>query len=242
MDGATHDDLAHLLKKSIQENIYPVPVDTMGVQLTKRRRSGEVVNVSYIGRGDEVWKVKPLKKIAADLSTVLHKQFKLLIYTNSTELYKEELGSIEASNIQIDFIVNMFGSSLSEHINQHSDIHFSMGTSALEGALAGKPTILMDASNEDFPDNYRYRWLHQTKRNTLGKFIDANTTLTYKGLTISEVLQVLDSEPEYDTMARLALEYTVTFHSSANIVRKLITHPTRLTARDVVINTPALWF
>ena len=45
---------------------------------------------------------------------------------------------------------------------------FAMGTSALEAANAGRPTILVDSFNEPFEEDYKYRFLYETKGYTLG--------------------------------------------------------------------------
>ena len=48
------------------------------------------------------------------------------------------------------------------------DILFAMGTSALEGAKFGVPTILLDVFNKKPPLNYQYKWIYRTIDYTLG--------------------------------------------------------------------------
>lgn len=63
------------------------------------------------------------------------------------------------------------GPDLDRHLAEDIDLLFAMGTSALEGARMGTPTVLLDISYQPVPDDYRYRWLHHTTQCNLGEII-----------------------------------------------------------------------
>lgn len=52
------------------------------------------------------------------------------------------------------------------------DIVFAMGTSALEGARLGVPTVLLDFSYGPFPSNYNFNWIHESQNYSLGSPLD----------------------------------------------------------------------
>jgi hypothetical protein len=54
------------------------------------------------------------------------------------------------------------------------DIVMAMGTSALEGAKIGKPTILLDPTLKKVSGDYVFRMLHNTLEYDLGHFITKN--------------------------------------------------------------------
>jgi hypothetical protein len=47
-----------------------------------------------------------------------------------------------------------------------------MGTSALDGAKLGLPTVVIDASYNIFPESYKYRWIYEADEYGLGKMIE----------------------------------------------------------------------
>jgi len=66
-----------------------------------------------------------------------------------------------------------------------------MGTSALEGAILGIPTIISDASHSDFPENYRYRFIQDDLPNYAGTFVDKKSK--FSGFLITEIIKMLEN-------------------------------------------------
>lgn len=64
------------------------------------------------------------------------------------------------------------GAALDDFLLKETDILAAMGTSALEGARLGVPTLLLDVSYGPVADNYQFRWLFESERFTLGRFLD----------------------------------------------------------------------
>jgi hypothetical protein len=52
---------------------------------------------------------------------------------------------------------------VTSYLASNVDLVTAMGSSALEGALTGLPTILLDLSYGPVPPGYRFRWLYDTK-------------------------------------------------------------------------------
>ena len=66
----------------------------------------------------------------------------------------------------------LVGKALDAYLIAHVDLLAAMGTSALEGAKIGLPTILLDFSYGPVPASYRFAWLYESDRYTLGRVVD----------------------------------------------------------------------
>ena len=80
-----------------------------------------------------------------------------------------------------------------------------MGTSALEGAKLGIPTVLLDYSYSEVPDGYQYRWLYQRDGSTLAEraqnCLSASTSLASLQFILKQWVQ------QKSDLSRLTLGY-----------------------------------
>lgn len=242
IDGATSDAIESFVGHSLNIPIISIPVEFTNI--TQKRRSFDASSkpfcISYIGRSDAIWKIKPLKKIISDLGRMKHLDFTVSIYTHEAEPYESELSRVMTPNISLDFHLGMYGEELRNHLKKYSDLHFSMGTAALEGALSGVPTILIDPSFSDFPDNYKYRWLYETERCSLGRFIDRDESV-FEGITINEVIEACLNENKRNSIADMCFNYVLRNHSVSEVIGKLLQLKIQARMKDVMCNTPAMW-
>lgn len=241
MDGATIDAMSKFLGCSADIPILPVAIETIGapLKLSFNEVEGKKKIVSYIGRSDDIWKIKPIKKILTDLQK-LPEKFTVNIYTDDRKPFDQELSSLHNSNIKIQYCIGLFGDRLRSHLVQHSDIHFSMGLSALEGAVCQIPTIVVDACCNDLPENYRYRWLYQTERCSLGQFIDDKTTLL-PGMSMEAVIDTIKSHRLARSIAEQSRQYVIRNHSPSYITQKLLNVCSTASNYDIVSRTPSAW-
>jgi glycosyltransferase involved in cell wall biosynthesis len=242
MDGATSDALNLFVGVEYDWPIIPIPIDSSDARTPSRRIRVERKSLvlSYVGRSDDVWKLKPAKKIVKDLSKLTDMNFQLNVYTDQAQPYIEELSAELGSNIDVKFHHGIYGPALRSHLNTYSDLHFSMGTAALEGGLAGVPTILVDPCESDIPEAYKYRWLFQTERNSLGRFVNAEET-DFAGMEMREVVESCIDEDRRVGLANMNQAYVLQNHSSTVVLEKLLSHPAQATMRDICGFTPATW-
>jgi glycosyltransferase involved in cell wall biosynthesis len=64
---------------------------------------------------------------------------------------------------------------LDRFLERDADILFAMGTSALEGAKCGVPTVLLDVAYGPVPDGYVFKWLFESSEFGLGALIRQQT-------------------------------------------------------------------
>lgn len=242
MDGATADAIEDFMGEKHRWPTIPIPVDISDIRCPQRRSNSlaKPFQISYIGRSGSVWKRKPVRKFMKDLAGTKNRNFKINIYTDYAAPFIEDLKELCGDQISVEYYIGWYGPKIRDHLTQNSDLHFSMGTAALEGGLAGLPTVLIDASYYDFPENYRYRWLHQTERYSLGRFIPQNEA-SFLGMTMDEVLEACFFEETRNAIAANCVQYVLENHSTLRVTEKLLTHPTQATMADICRFTPATW-
>lgn len=222
MDGP---NLAALYNKGLehQNNISYLPVPVMSyLNIHRNFKPENETCITYLGRGDSEWKVYPVIKVIEDLNS-LDAKYKLTIITDRNDLYKKMIGEYVPSNrIRIDYVNGLVGEELERYLLKYSMLHISMGTSALEGAKMGIPTILIDLSKQKFPDYYKYRWLYECVDYTLaGDIIDGKLPFDI-GTSLDIKLKEISSAECYKRVSISCREYVYNNHSIDGFIDKLM--------------------
>lgn len=181
------------LDTSIPDSFYlPIPIElTINMALRKKKNSTKLI-ISYVGRSVN-WKINPIIKVIKDYQNCNdHFQVDFRIICDDMVKFKKELEKkIDAFNkISIQFFERLSLNQLHDILTE-SDLHFAMGTAALDGAKLGVPTIVVDASYIDFPDNYKYRWIFETEKLHLGRVINAKMKELDGNHSFSEIINDL---------------------------------------------------
>jgi hypothetical protein len=121
------------------------------------------------------------------------------------------------------FTLEMIGSLKPEFINnyllENTDVLTGMGTSALEGAKLGIPTILLDISYFPIKGDYKYRWLHESKNYDLAHDISQND-LEDGNLNLEQMLD--DLMNNYHTLTLNSLNYFLKNHEMKTVLEKFL--------------------
>lgn len=239
MDNTCHETACRELRCDLSRRILPIPIASQEHKYTPRRKS-DTINMTYVGRGSRIWKVKPVRKLVADLRTVKGQKFHLHIFTDTSKLYKHELMHLQGGNVIIHYHFGYTMARLSEKLLALSDVHYSMGTSALEGAILGIPTIIADASHEDLPPDYEYRWLHEHVDNyDVGLFADS--VKVPSGKNIHAIVKSIRNPDEIQLMSELTHKKTREHFSCESICAKIAAIDTKARVRDVLRFMPSYW-
>ena len=205
----------HKLGYPVNEKmIVPIPVNCdHNLYAEKHTFDNETLRLGYIGRSTE-WKIYPLKKLVEDLIKTEIK-VKVFIYTDNNLKYANYLPV--NSNIEYIYKIGYYEKKLEDSILENNiDIGYAMGTSALEFGRIGVPTILADFSNNEFPFDYKYRFLFDSDVGDLGKDIrDINDK--EKRYRLKEIINNIDL-PEFSSKT---FEYTKENHSIERVFNKL---------------------
>lgn len=217
-------------KNKIKYIPVPVMFET-GIRRNNHSRN-EVFRITYVGRGWEEWKIYPVIKLLEDINRIENK-CSLTIITDTKEMFESMISEyLPDNNVKVCYAFGLNGQALEEYLLNNSDVHFSMGISALEGAKLGIPTILLDASHRKIPQNYKYHWLFEAKDYSLADFIDDNTS--FSGMTINEIFHSISNDEYYNYYSEKCYNYVLQYHSQKAAVDKLLNaaESTQLSSND----------
>lgn len=229
MDKTCLDDITKFFGLTVIGKYLPIPVidivKSNNLNLTSliEKKNRDIISLSYIGRA-EIWKINPVKKIISDLvviKKIYNKEFKLHIFTDNIHEFKQLL-SYNYNEIEIIFHTNIFGAELDQFIKKEMLISFAMGTSCLESAKLGIPSILVDCSYEAYPNSYKYNWIYNSDGFSLGKVIDKNY-FSVNGYTLLEIFeQIFQNDLSICEISNSCLDYTLKNHDIETITSLLL--------------------
>ena len=120
------------------------------------------------------------------------------IALRSDEYFKiEKLGKVELESLK-DKIIN------------NADIVFAMGTSALESAVLGVPTVLLDAGYRKVDNRYRFRWVYESDGASVGHFYNIEAKVRENRWSIEDIMSQLNDKPE--SIGKQCHNYVVANH------------------------------
>jgi hypothetical protein len=225
MDGSTVKFTSERLDVEISDPIYvPVPCDDVQKNLKKPRRIERLgpVHVCWVGRFAD-FKTSILVYTIRKMSVFARKQGVKIIFHIIGEGPDERVIrglSVEHDHFRLVHAGVKAGSVLNEYLLNHIDVLAAMGTSALEGAKLGIPTILLDASYGPVRDGYRFRWLFESSRYGLADIIDASHFK--KGNNSLE--RIIDSlVTDYEGISNQTYEYCRENHSLSSVCKWFLT-------------------
>ncbi len=224
MDDSPLVKLTSYRKKLTKEFVYlPIPVtvniNTFLPKAVGITHTNRIVNISYITRF-ETWKLFPLVRIICDLVNIqLNFKVALKIITNDiieTESFLNQNINFDfRSALSIDFLDGMEGEKLDNFLKQEIHLNIGMGTSCLESAKFGIPTLLINPSYSLIHQDKVYIELHKTKNYNLGTFEYLNHN-TYISL-VQFFEAYYPSAEKLTLLSRNTFDY-VSYHHNLNII------------------------
>jgi hypothetical protein len=128
------------------------------------------LHIAWLGRIAD-FKINSVLRLITDLrisSPNFEKKIHLTIIGSGDfeEVLNDELDSVQEFSYEL--IKGIPQNELHHYLNKNIDLLFAMGTSALEGGIANVPTVLMNFSYSDIPDDYKYNYLFNSNEYSLG--------------------------------------------------------------------------
>jgi len=224
MDGSSSTTFFKYYKMHFQERYLPIPIEVPSYNFEpaltnlQTQLHEKVIPISYIGRAEN-WKVNPLKKIIVDLVAMSEKlNLKVVVHivTDDIDEFAKLLAVQEYGRIEIKYHTNLFGQKLKDFLKSTIMINFAMGTSCLDSASLGVPSIQIDACYTEYPFNYKYRWLFENEGYSLGNFVDSNS-ITH-GHELYQIFEaILKEEGNLASVSKRCFEYVQNNHDLKKI-------------------------
>lgn len=164
MDATTFmGGVEHIPMKTRQIDRYlPVPASDYDGEL-KRVKSADELNVCWLGRlSDE--KTPILKYTIRKLAGyALQHQQKITLHVLGWGEHQEEVDSMELDNEYFKQLKSrpIKSTEINGFLLQNIDVMFAMGTSALEAAKLGVPTVMVDATYEEIKGDYVFKPIYE---------------------------------------------------------------------------------
>lgn len=223
-----------------RDSFLPIPVKTYqyrNVFLEREIKTVQEINITYVGRAS-IWKMQPLKKILIDIANLELKDYKITIHiiTQEPEKYKEFIKNVHLHDfIKILYHDNLYGETFQEFLIKNSDLHFAMGTSALDGGVLGIPTIVMDYSMDEFPSNYKYLWLYDTFGYDLGHPVKLENHSKARSMKELVELYCNPDQKSIKQVSERTFQYVHDNHEISNVVDKLLAFASQSQGRVITI-------
>jgi hypothetical protein len=171
MDGENLSQTERLLDVTVTDPIY-MPLIIDGINNTRQNHdfSKDEIRCAWVGRIADfkvhilVYTLIKLDKIVKNTGVQISFE---VVGTGEYLTYLLDRVSC-LKNIDIIYTDYIAPKDFSEFL-KNIDVGFGMGTSALDFAMYGVPTVLLDGSYEEIKEGYKFGWLYDTENYTLAK-------------------------------------------------------------------------
>lgn len=205
-----------------------VPIAIKKTNLPLRLNNSSKFNIAWVGRVSSDFKILPLIKLLNDLQsqnllTGVIESFLVIGDGDASSILDAHISSLRKNGLsfKIDRIKYVDDSKLCIFLNENIDLLFAMGTSVLDGARSGVPSVIVlpKSSLENLPtDEENYRWVFDSVGYSLGEF-EPFTTPAQKNVDIGTILKNFRTEREH--LAFKSKSFTEDFEED-NVFGRLI--------------------
>ena len=244
MDKTNQETTEYFYSHVGEQKYLPIPVshksrtDTIKDSLLK---SG-TINAVWLGRIVD-FKYYILKYTLIELNKISSINKLNIIFTvvgggEFSEQLKKDIEKL--SFIKIKFIDHIEPFDLDCFLRMETDVMFAMGTSALEAAKLGIPTILLDVFYDNLLGDYEYHFLFERDGSTLGDVIDmsdfnksSNRSRESYNISLLKLLKRL--EYDYTYISERTFEYFNNNHNIDKVSKDFLTrvNQSKLTYKDL---------
>lgn len=213
MDGETAKTLNNYYGLNFSYDYIPVPVpifDNNLHTLHELDKSG-VINLFWYGRLCD-FKSHGLIYLIKKLSEF---KFKIRLGVIGDGDFRETVEKVaKSSAVQVCFFGSLPNQEALSLLQREADVVFAMGTSALEAAAIGIPTVLAPVSYGKIIHNLKFDWLYNTKNFTLGRLVGVGEY--EEGLSVNEI--IYNAIINRDFFGKSCRQYVYDYHELSSVV------------------------
>ena len=220
MDGSTLKYTQERLDVRIDRPIYmPVPCDDVPRNLKKTMApcdDGSPLSFCWVGRIAD-FKTPILLYTIRKLSELARKKLLTIRFHVIGEGPDEPIVralNVEHNRFQLINEGVISGEALDRFLLDRVDILTAMGTSALEGAKLGVPTVLLDASYGAVKGDYRFRWLFESEDYGLADLMDDSQFVAGND-SLERIIE--EAQGNYAALSVRTFEYCARNHSISSV-------------------------
>lgn len=224
MDSTNLQTTQRYLGLTVADPVYvPIPAPSIPCVLPKllERDLSKKLRVVWVGRVVD-FKFFTLQRALIELNRLqppLSVDITMTIVGSGEYHQRLSEETKKLPNIECSFIEHISPDKLDDFLIGSADLLFAMGTSAMEGARLGIPTILLDIANAPVSADYPFTWLHKRKGFTLGDMIQKDDYIPGNS-SLEECIQELIHD--YSGLSEKARSYIINNHDLSQVADKLI--------------------
>jgi glycosyltransferase involved in cell wall biosynthesis len=225
MDKSNLDFTSKYLFIDIENQHYlPVPAVSSEIDVISNEDFllGETIHIGWVGRLCDFKSyilVYAINKISEIATRFKDKKFVYHIVGDGPYLEYIKNNIKLSATVSVIFHGSLPHDKLDDFVNNNFDIVTAMGTSALEGAKLGKPTILLDFIFKEVKKDYKFRMLYNTKEFDLAHLITESDYEAGNDSLFGIINEILS---DYSLHSNRSLEYFRSNHSIENVSDMLI--------------------
>jgi len=201
--------------------LLPVPVDVPAAPVRRARLSRDRLSVAWVGRLYD-FKINILAHTLrrfSDYAREREMSMTFHVIGDGPERRRLDRMKVEHRFFHVQKTGDLNPHLLGGYLASNVDLVAAMGTSALEAAVVGLPTILLDYSYGPVGPGYRFRWLHDTKGYDLGHAITADDCDPGKD-GLPEMIEAVAED--YSDLAEKCFDYCAKNHSMRSVGDKFV--------------------
>lgn len=219
-------------------SFLPIPVDLPECNSKNTFRNvNEDIRFTWIGRLVD-FKFYPLKRFLISMNSYAYQRsiiFEFSVIGSGPFIRKLKKLAESLNSVRVKFFGDMELSDVKTFIKLNTDIVVAMGTSALEGASLSKPTVLLDLSYKNIPENYKFKWLYETTGYNLAEEV-CKKHLGSSNNSFSQLISIYIKDPH--SLSNLCFNHVANNHSLSKVSLELVNFlmKSKLNARHIKIN------
>lgn len=224
MDRPNVETTQRYLGVRLEKPVYvPIPVPAGGSLLASPNRdwSAQGLRVVWLGRvvDFKFYILHHSLRALNDLQAQLGLPIKMTLVGSGD--YADRLAEAAAAlpHIHCDFIEHIAPQALDAFLTDEADLLLAMGTSALEGARLGVPTLLLDVAHGPVGEGYVFRWLYQRSGFTLGDILQPADLIPGNSSLADRINDLIKDFAAQSSMCR---QYFETHHELSSVADKLL--------------------
>lgn len=221
MDSANSNNTNFFLSTEINNSFFLPITCSNGVKKEDRiNKDLAELNFSWIGRICD-FKIHILNYLILNLSEAAKKlelKVNLHIIGSGSEMDKINYKNFLHQFFKVELLGKIDKEKLDFYLNSNIDINASMGTSVLESAKLGIPSIVLDYAFYPINFNYKFRWLHDTKYYDLAHLIKKSDDIS-KSYEITDMINEFINNRK--KLSERSYNYYLSNHSLVSVSDKL---------------------
>ena len=221
MDSANSNNTKFFLSTEINNSFFlPIACSNGVKREDKINKNVAELNFSWIGRICD-FKIHILNYLILNLSEAAKKlelKVNLHIIGNGPEMDEINSKNFLHQFFNVIILGMLDKEKVDFYLNSNIDINASMGTSVLESAKLGIPSIVLDYAFYPINFNYKFRWLHDTKYYDLAHLIKKSDD-TSKSYEITDI--ILEFINDRKNLSERSYNYYISNHSLEAVAENL---------------------